>query len=220
MFHIVDPFLTEDETRTLQDLAASMTFVDGKSTNADYDAKQNLQSAPNTPAAQQVSNILQGALLRNDWAMDICRPRSMAVPVLAKYTPGMAYGSHVDTGVITGNPPIRVDISCTVFLSPPDTYEGGELIVRPGSGEMRFKERPGAAVFYPSTHFHEVAAVTAGERLVGLTFIESTVRDAQKRHILFELEELRHKDGASLSAEALMKIEFVRSNLLRMWINE
>ncbi|MEL7130535.1 MAG: Fe2+-dependent dioxygenase [Pseudomonadota bacterium] len=217
MFQVVDTFLTADEVQTLRTLSETMTFVDGKSTNSDFSAKQNLQASAKTQDGQRVANMIRSALARNEWAMEICRPKAMAAPLLAKYEPGMAYGEHVDTALITGGGPVRVDISCTVFLSDPESYDGGELVVRPGNREFKIKEPAGAAVFYPSTHYHEVAPVTRGERLVGLTFIESAIRDAQKRHILFELEELRHKVGANLDNEALMQLEFVRLNLLRMW---
>lgn len=217
MFHIVSTFLTPEEVQTLRGLADSMEFVDGKSTNPDYTAKQNLQSSPSSQAGQRVAAMLRDALVRNEWAMDICRPVAMAVPLLARYEPGMSYGEHVDTGLIPGKEPVRVDISCTMFLSDPESYEGGELVVRPGDRELTFKEPAGSAVFYPSTHYHQVKPVTKGQRLVGLTFIQSAIRDAQKRQILFELDEFRHGNGGDLKPEALMRLEFIRSNLIRMW---
>ena len=201
----------------MRSLAGTMMFRDGKATNPDNNAKQNLQADVGTEPMQKASEIVRQAILRNEWVMDVCRPRNMAAPMVAKYEPGMHYGEHVDTPVIPGNPPVRIDISCTVFLSDPGDYEGGELVIRPGNRELKIKENAGSAVFYPSTNYHQVQEVTKGVRLVGLTFLESFIRDAHKRHILFELEELRHSHGDKLGLEGMTKLEFVRTNLIRLW---
>ncbi len=217
MFHVVNPLLSREELEKIRVLASRVQFVDGHSTNADFSQKQNLQASPQDAASQEVSQMLQAAIIRNEWVRDICTPKSLATPLLSKYEPGMTYGRHVDTASLPGNPPVRVDISCTVFLSDPESYDGGELSIQQGDQFTPIKEPAGAAVFYPSTYYHGVTPVTRGERVVGVTFIESHIRSAEQREILFELQDFIHEHGSGLSHDALMKLEFVRLNLLRMW---
>jgi PKHD-type hydroxylase len=107
----------------------------------------------------------------------------------------------------------------TVFISEPETYEGGELIIRAADQEMRIKEVAGRAILYPSTYYHRVAPVTAGARIVAITFIESAFRDAAKREILVELQEFLHENAAKVGPAAQLRLEYVKSNLERMWQN-
>ncbi|MGF1543503.1 MAG: Fe2+-dependent dioxygenase [Parvularculaceae bacterium] len=220
MFHVIDEFLAAEEVARLHALSEQASFVDVKTTNPDFAAKRNLQADPRHQAAQQAAAMIREAIRRNEWAMEICRPKALATPMLARYEPGISYVEHIDTAIIAVNPPIRVDISCTVFLSDPAAYDGGELTIRPGNREMKIKEPAGAAIFYPSTTFHQVAPVTRGVRLVALTFIESHVRDPLKRQILYELEELRHTHARDIGDEGLTRIEFVRLNLMRLWAGD
>ena len=217
MFHIIKPLLASEEVAALRDLASRINFIDGKSTNVDFSAKNNLQASPQDAASAEASRMVQAALVRNQWVREACQPRALAAPLLTKYAPGMSYGEHVDTHLVMGNPPVRVDVSCTVFLNDPENYDGGELVVRLADKTLKVKEPAGNAVLYPSTSFHHVAPVTRGERLVAITFIESFVRDPGKRIVLYELQDFIHNHGAGLSHEAIMQLEFVKMNLLRMW---
>lgn len=220
MFHIVPDLLTADEVKQLMTFAASHHFADGKVTNEEFELKNNLQSNMQDPAAKQASALVQSALVRNQWVREICVPKSLASPLIAKYTPGMHYGEHVDTHLVFGNPPVRVDVSCTVFLSDPSTYDGGELMLRLADKTVKVKEKPGTAILYPSTHYHHVAPVTRGERIAAITFMQSHVRDAAKRAVLYELQDFLHEYGEVMTPEAQMKLEFVRTNLLRMWYED
>ncbi len=220
MFKILPDLLDAAQIARLKDLAETMPFVDGKSTNPDFQLKNNLQPDPKTAPALEAAKIVQGALVQNSWVRETLFPKSLGAPMLAKYEPGMSYGEHVDTPVLAGSPPVRVDISCTVFVAEPDSYDGGDLIIRLSDREVSVKEAPGVAVFYPSTYFHRVAPVTRGARLVAITFIESRIRDAHKRDILSELQGCLNDYGGSLSQEANMRLEFVRTNLVRMWYED
>ena len=140
--------------------------------------------------------------------------------MVSKYTPGMHYGEHVDTHLVMGNPPVRVDVSCTVFLNDPANYDGGELVLRLSDKTLKIKEKPGTAVLYPSTQYHHVAPVTRGERIAAITFLQSHVRDLAKREILYELQDFLHEYGSGMTDEAQMQLEYVRTNLLRMWYED
>lgn len=220
MLHIIQDLLTPEEVKHLLDFSKAHHFADGKVSNEEFEMKNNLQSNMQDPAAQQASAIVQNALVRNEFVRDICHPKSLAAPMISKYVPGMHYGEHVDTHVVAGNPPVRVDVSCTVFINDPENYDGGELVLRMADKTVKIKEKPGAAILYPSTQFHHVAPVTRGERIAAITFIQSHIRDTSQRSILYELQDYLHEYGGSLTAEAQMQLEYVRTNLLRMWYED
>ena len=104
-----------------------------------------------------------------------------------------------------------------LFLNEPSAYEGGELAIQLGGREILFKGAAGSAVVYPSTTLHEVRPVTSGERLVGLTFIESLVRDQAKREILYDLNEVAALEGFNMSWDNRTRLQHARNNLMRLW---
>jgi PKHD-type hydroxylase len=112
---------------------------------------------------------------------------------------------------------LRSDLSCTVFISDPATYEGGELVVHLGTRPIAFKGAPGDAVLYPSTLLHEVRPVRTGVRLVSITFIESLIADEHRRTQLYELNEVAALEGLNMRMENRIRFEVVRANLLRLW---
>jgi PKHD-type hydroxylase len=112
---------------------------------------------------------------------------------------------------------IRSDISCTIFLNEPESYEGGSLHVRYGDADIRFKLNPGQAILYPSDTFHEVEPVTEGERLVAITFIQSRIPDPFRRYMLFELNEVAALEGLKMEPENFSRLQLVQANLLRYW---
>lgn len=220
MLHIIQDLLTPEEVDHLLKFSSTHLFSDGKVSNEEFELKSNLQSNMQDPAAQQASAIVQNALVRNEFVRDICHPKSLAAPMISKYTPGMHYGEHVDTHLVVGAIPVRVDVSCTVFLNDPKNYDGGELVLRLADKTVKIKEKPGAAILYPSTQYHHVAPVTRGERIAAITFIQSHVRDTAQRSVLYELQDFLHEYGAGMTAEAQMQLEYVRTNLLRMWYED
>ena len=112
---------------------------------------------------------------------------------------------------------MRSDVSCTVFISEPTSYEGGELVIHLGDRALPMKGAPGAAIVYPSTTLHEVAPVRRGERLVSITFIESLVVNEQDRWILFELGDISSLEGDNMDPANRMRLEVIRNNLTRRW---
>jgi PKHD-type hydroxylase len=220
VFHVIPQLLLPPEVARLTTLAGAMRFVDGRASNPDFARKKNLQPDHEDPQYKEASGIVLQAMMRNEYFHDYCIPRQVAPPMLTRYEPGMSYGEHVDAALIRYRPPLRIDVSCTVFISRPEDYEGGELVVRMGDRRLRCKEAPGAAIVYPATTFHEVTPVTRGTRLVAITFIESMVRDASRREILLELTEFLHEHAARVGPDAQMRLEYVRANLMRMWYED
>ena len=138
--------------------------------------------------------------------------------MLTRYRLGHAYGLHSDAAFMPiGERPLRSDLSCTLFISPPEAYQGGELCIQLGSQTVRLKGAAGSAVVYPSDTLHQVTAVTGGERIVGLTFIESRIADASRRNLLYELNEVAALEGLSMSPEGFSRLQHVQMGLLRLW---
>jgi len=112
---------------------------------------------------------------------------------------------------------LRSDLSCTIFLNDPAQYEGGALRIVLGNAELRFKGALGSAIVYPSSTLHEVEKVESGERIVGLTFIESQIADTSKRNLLYELNEVAALEGNRMSYENFTRLQSVQQNLMRRW---
>ncbi len=218
MFLLIDDFLTAAEIQTLTDIAAQAKFVDGRLTNPHNTVKNNVIADATDPMAQKASQLALNALQRSERARNFVFPQRVAVPTLCRYGVGMTYGPHVDTAFLPGGQqPMRCDVSCTMFVSDPSGYEGGELMAYMGSEAVRVKGKPGQALFYPSTSIHQVLPVTAGERLVVITFVESQIPDQLQRDLLYTLSEVRSLEGLKMDWRNRTQLEYVVSNLQRMW---
>jgi PKHD-type hydroxylase len=210
--------LSPDEVSRLRGLAATARFVDGRQSNPHSIVKNNLQINLADPAHQEASRLMAAALQRSEAFRGFAMPRTVAPPLLAKYDPGMNYGVHSDSAVMAlPGRSIRSDLSCTIFLAEPDSYEGGELSVQLGGRAIDFKGAAGSAIVYPSHTLHEVKPVSSGERLVGLTFIESLIRDPALRDLLYQLDEISAEEGLKMNWESRTRLQYVRNNLRRLW---
>lgn len=180
--------------------------------------KNNQEIASNQQQLNELNTIVMGNLVRHPVYKNAALPYRVAAPFYARYTPGMAYGDHVDDPVMGGQDRYRSDISITVFLSEPQTYEGGELIIRTSFGDQTIKFSGGDAVMYPASSRHHVNKVTQGERLVAVTWVQSLVRDPTKRELLYELSKAREKMliHAPDAAETA-HVDTVYVNLVRLW---
>jgi PKHD-type hydroxylase len=216
MYRIL-PLLNSGEIAECRRIAANTTFVDGRATNPHNKAKNNQQL--HDPAASQASSqIMLQAFARSEEFREFAFPQMIAPPLLTKYQPGQYYGAHADAAFIQlGNYMIRSDLSCTIFLNEPNSYEGGALVVRLGDGTLKFKLNAGEAIIYPSDTFHQVEKVTKGERLVAITFIQSKIADPFRRNLLFDLNEVAALEGLSMKPENFARLQLVQSNLLRYW---
>ncbi len=218
MFLELDDVLTPAEVARLRQIAERARFVDGRISNPDSAIKNNLQIDPQDPGYRESGAMLRDALMRHEELRAYVLPKMVLPPLLAKYVPGMNYGAHVDSAFLpVGARPIRSDMSCTIFVADPAAYEGGELSIRLGSRTVEVKGVAGSAVVYPSTTLHEVRPVTSGQRLVAITFMESQVVDVGQREMLYQLGKLVELEGRNMSAENLMRLEYVRQSLHRLW---
>ena len=209
--------LTEAEVAECRRIAASAQFIDGKVTNPHNIAKQNEQ-LHEASAYQQSSELLRQALVRSPEFAEFAFPVALAPPMMTRYKPGMKYGAHADAAFIQlPGATIRSDLSCTIFLNDPAEYEGGELHIRLGDADLRFKLKPGEAIVYPSDTLHEVVPVTAGERLVAITFIQSRIQDPFRRNMLFELNEVAALEGLKMDHANYSRLQLIQQNLLRHW---
>lgn len=219
MIRILRNVLTRAEIQHLLALSAQMRFVDGRETNPSSEVKVNEQVSQQDSAGQEPGRILRDALFRHPDVRTFGLPKQMARPTLVRYAPGMTYGWHVDEALfVASQPPLRSDLSCSVFISEPDSYDGGELQFEWGEQITQFKLAAGDAILYPSTTIHQVAPVTRGVRLVGITWLQSWVADAHQRELLIQLEEARAIEAMrDPSPRMKVLLESLRSNLLRMW---
>jgi len=196
-------------------------FVDGRN-SAGFAAarvKNNLEMQLDPDRMKLVIRIVMASLGHSETFRFGVLPHRVADPIIARYEPDMAYGDHVDDPIMgSSGPRFRTDVSMTIFLNRPDAYDGGELAIRTSFGEKQVKLAAGDAVVYPSSSLHRVMPVTRGERLVVLTWIQSYVRDAAKRELLYELNLAR---GPLLKeapeSEITGYVDKAYANLLRMW---
>ncbi|MEM9536914.1 MAG: Fe2+-dependent dioxygenase [Cyanobacteria bacterium P01_E01_bin.45] len=219
--------LKESELSTLNARLANAEFVDGKLT-AGWHARQvknNQQLPKRSPVTTELTDVVMHALKRNDLFQIAARPKVIRPPLFSRYQQGMSYGRHVDNAVMSGNAvsavsvqTLRTDLSLTLFLNDPDAYEGGELTIEDSRGEQTFKLDAGAMVLYPSSTLHRVEPVTAGSRLVAVTWVQSMIRSPQHREILFDLDTARRTlfkhQGKTAEFDLLTKS---MANLMRMW---
>ncbi len=181
--------LKRDEVQHILGVLATGQFVDGKLSVADTarDVKRNLEYKRPGEETTEIDQIVGRGLLTNQIFQDFVLPKQIAPPIFSRYDPGMEYGLHVDNPIMGQRAIIRSDMSTTIFLSDPTSYDGGELTVQTTYGEQAVKLPPGDAVVYPSTSLHRVQEVTRGSRLVALTWSQSLVKDEGMREILFDL---------------------------------
>jgi len=196
------------------------SFVDGKLTAGARAAvhKRNLELEPGTASIEALNNVVMTRLVQHPLYLRNALPAKICAPIYARYTPGMEYGFHIDDPVM--GPPAaryRSDIAITVFLSAAEDYEGGELCIESAAGRRDVKLPAGQAVLYPASSFHAVKPVTAGERLVALTWVQSLVRRADQREILAQLDQARETLAAENNEAVLQRIDLCHANLFRMW---
>jgi len=216
------PGVLDAETlKMLQQSLARAPFVDGRLTagSAAKKVKNNQELDRNAAERDQLNRVAMNALVDSDAFQHAALPLRLATPFFARYTSGMAYGDHVDDPVMGGRgTQYRSDVSATLFLSPRDSYEGGELHIHTPFGPREIKLDAGDAVIYPSSSIHQVTPVTAGERLVMVTWMQSMVRDPQRRELLYELHLARESLLESAPDSSTTKqVDRSYVNLFRMW---
>jgi PKHD-type hydroxylase len=222
MFLEISDFLNSTEVARLVQLSQELTFVDGRQSNPANTTKVNLQADQSNPRYLESAQIVVEAFQRCRPFRDFALPKRIAPPLLSRYEPGMKYGAHADAAFMTlhaqsGSYQLRSDLSCTIFLNDPASYEGGELTLHMGTHPIKIKGAPGEAFVYPSTTMHEVRPVASGIRLVSITFIESMIPDERERNLAFEVKDVLGLEGLKMDWISRTRLEAVYQNLLRMW---
>ena len=216
--------LNADELREVRDVLARAPWADGKATAGDQSAlaKNNTQVPESAPEAEQARLIVSQALARNPMFVTGALPKKVYPPLFNRYG-GDAnnFGDHIDNSIRTHAATarhVRTDISCTLFLSDPASYDGGELVVQDTYGEQRVKFDAGDLVMYPGTSVHRVEPVTRGERVACFFWIESMVRRDDQRRLRYDLDmailALRREHGDNAQT---VQLTGCYHNLLRMW---
>ncbi|MDR7133805.1 PKHD-type hydroxylase [Lysobacter niastensis] len=200
-------------------------WADGRMT-AGYQsalAKDNAQLPENDPVARELGGLILEALSRNSTFFSAALPQRIYPPLFNRYAGGQSFGFHVDNAVRYdrsrgGVDPIRTDLSATLFLSAPEEYDGGELMIEDTYGTHSVKLQAGDMVLYPGTSLHKVTPVTRGERIASFFWIQSLLREDAQRRLMFELDvSIRRLTQDVPEHPALVQLTGVYHNLLRRW---
>ena len=211
LLHIPE-VLSKAEVQELRTALDEAGWVSGLATAGPQaaQAKDNEQLSPDSPAFLALSGRVAQALQRHPLFVSAVLPRHVLPPMFNRYRGGGQYGNHIDNALQTdrrSGQVVRTDVSTTVFLSEPEEYEGGELIVEDSYGTHEVKLAAGDAIVYPSTSLHRVEPVRSGARVASFLWAQSLVRDAWRRAMLFELDmtlvKLRGQLGDTAEVTAL-----------------
>ena len=224
LVHIPD-VLTPDQVRYCRDLMARANWVDGRITAGHQSAqvKRNLQLPENTPEAQELGEIVLDALGRHPLFMSAVLPKKIFPPLFNRYDAEgeMNFGSHVDNAIRTvpgTSVRVRTDVSSTLFLSSPEEYDGGELVVEDTYGTHAVKLPAGDMIVYPGTSLHHVTKVTRGSRIASFFWTESMISDVTRRAMMFDLDmSIIRLNGDHPEHPSVVSLTSLYHNLLRQW---
>ena len=214
--------LSAEQIRRMRESLDAAPWVDGRETVGAQGAqvKRNQQLPDASPLRRQLGETVLAALAAQPLFHAATLPLRILPPRFNRYAGGGQYGFHVDGAVmaLAGEAQLRSDISCTLFLSEPDEYDGGELIISDTYGEHEVKLPAGDLIIYPSSSLHRVAPVTHGARLASFFWVQSLVRDDGRRRLLFELDtSIQALTRTQADHAALLQLTGVYHNLLRQW---
>jgi PKHD-type hydroxylase len=217
---VIGNVLADDEVATVCAALKWVRFVDGRETAgfAARGVKNNRQAEGSQRSLETIRKLVAERILGNDLFRMAARPKALSPLLFSRYDKAMHYGSHIDDALMNG---MRTDVAFTLFLSDPDDYDGGELVIDSAAGEEPFKLAAGSLVAYPATTLHRVAEVTRGARLATVGWARSFIRDPARRELLFDLDTARRqmfdRDGKSAAFDLVSK-SF--ANLMRMWAED
>jgi PKHD-type hydroxylase len=215
--------LTTDQVRACREALAGANWVDGRVTAGFQSAlaKDNLQVAEDDPVACRLGDMVVGALQRKPLFISAALPLRVFPPLFNRYCGGQSFGTHVDNAIrqASGTPyRLRTDLSATLFLTPPDEYDGGVLTVEDHFGVQQVKLPEGHLVLYPASSLHHVTPVTRGARVAAFFWIQSMIRDDARRTLLFDLDSSIQALGRDVPDHAsVVQLTGVYHNLIRQW---
>ena len=222
LLHIPEVF-RKDEVARLRAILDAGPWADGNATSGHQSAraKHNAQLPQDCDAAREVGAIVEQALAANPMFVSAALPHTVFPPLFNRYEGGQAFAAHVDNA-IRAHPSglrIRSDLSATLFLSEPEDYDGGELVIDDVYGPQSVKLPAGDLILYPSKSLHRVTPVTRGARVSSFFWIQSLVKDDAARQTLFQLDVATQRVavGSGPGDQAVLELTGVYHNLLRRW---
>lgn len=224
MLLCIPEILVGEELRRLRDIVLSAEWEDGRATGGSHSAlvKKNRQLPVASRAALQAGDVVMEAITRSETFISAALPLRVMPPMFNRYASKEHFGAHVDgsirrPGVSTVH--IRTDLSATLFLSEPDEYDGGELTIEGAFGSQAVKLPAGHLVLYPASSLHCVTPVTRGERVASFFWVQSMIRENEKRAILFDLDQCiqRLKIERGVEDEECLSLSNIYHNLIRQW---
>ena len=219
----IPSLLSPDQVAALRRRLDAAAWVDGNATSGHQSAKakHNEQVAETSVEARELGAQVLEALQRSPLFFSAALPKHVFPPLFNRYREGMTFGSHVDNAIRThaaSGLRMRTDLSATLFLSRPDEYDGGELLIEDTYGVQRVKLEAGSLVLYPATSLHRVEPITRGTRVASFFWIQSMVRDDAQRATLFDLDmAIVRLSQDTPGHPSLVSLTGTYHNLLRMW---
>ncbi len=215
MMLVIDGLFDAGTVTALREAAEALDFADGAATAGAMArrVKANDQATV-TPERDALLAKVSTTVRAHPVFLSAARPHRISPLIVSRYREGQTYGSHVDDALMGG---LRTDLSFTLFLSEPESYDGGALVIEDSFEARAIKLGAGEMILYPSTSLHRVEPVTRGARLAVVGWVQSRVRDAGRREILFDLDRSVAELQAGGADELLDRLAKTRSNLLRMW---
>lgn len=215
--------LTAQQAAECRQKIEKSEWIDGRVTAGHQSAraKNNLQLQENHPLAQKMGETILAALEKTPLFMSAALPLKVFPPLFNRYEVGQSFGNHVDNAIrqVTGTAHrIRTDLSATLFLTDPENYEGGELVIEDTYGVHSIKLSAGSLILYPATSLHNVRPVTKGARISSFFWIQSMIRDDGERTILFDMDlAIQRINESAPDHPSVLQLTGVYHNLLRRW---
>jgi PKHD-type hydroxylase len=218
----VEGVLTAEQVATFREKLSAAAWTDGRVTAGEQSAraKNNLQVPEDSPVARELGEVILGALGRNPRFVSGALPLRVFPPLFNRYDEGMAFGTHVDNTIRFAGPVrFRTDVSCTLFLTDPADYDGGELIVEDAYGEHAIKLPAGDMIVYPASSLHRVSPITRGSRWASFFWAQSMIRTDEQRALLFDLDNTIQALSLKVGQgdPEVVSLAGTYNNLLRMW---
>ena len=224
MIHHIPNVLSKEQVQYVRHEMDQVSWVNGKITAGTLSAtvKQNQQLPEEHLLTEHLGNIILESLGQHTLFLSAATPLDIIPPLFNRYEQQEAFGFHVDNSIrrIRGtNERLRTDLSCTIFLSEPEEYEGGDLVIEDTYGYHEVKLPAGDMILYPSTSLHEVTAVSSGCRIASFFWVQSMIRDEANRHMLFNLDQSIQNLRIELGDQhqEVMKLTNLYHNLMRKW---
>jgi PKHD-type hydroxylase len=220
MVAILDEVLSRTEVAEILGDMERSPMVEGRLSAGEMgqELKTNLQVDSASDLYQSMVGTVMAALQSHKIFNQHAIPRRIHPPLFSRYKEGSFYKRHVDNAFMGPFPAMRTDLSITIFLSDPDSYQGGTLTLETPFGLQEYRLQPGDAILYPTYYPHYVSEVTSGERLAVVTWVESLVREPLQREVIADLSNLvEWAIAEEVDMDTLQKMEKTRLNLLKMW---